>query len=602
MKRRNTLIRRVGIFLAPVLAATTTIAVDSANASDADTTTDDDNDTIDTASTEGEFSLCRPIFGQGKFLLPDEYVPLTVTIEGTDGKPITDITGVTFEVTHGTTVIDVSENVEPITDFFNDLDPFMNQVFNKPMSDYYEPFSAPGVYKLGCASQQYVTDAWEIRSFPEGSVLTAKRAGSVIATSSIGGRTPAAIIETEFLQDFVDLQPDPDTCWLGVGSVQATDIQYCTYFSDVYNALINKTGRRIHPSLAYFATMFPSVAIYQFLQDGIDLDWPWFLGPLGNTAVSSALTSQLSSQLSALADNEEVRAAVPLFDWNHCAASRFLAVMPVQEATNDQPPKFEITSIGRGMADALSNPRITSWPELDICISAIANDPVDPDNPTPQEQIALIIGLISVQVVLALYLYQMLYFDIPMGLTNVVLTANSKLRSIEMQSLTRIPWEWKDNTLTAPRVGKKYSDGVSANGTPVATYSITSGALPKGLRLNPTTGAITGKAKRQGNFTFTITATNSAGSMSHPFTMNVKQIRPRLTASREELVVSFSGRVSPELRGKKVELQVFKYGAWRTVMPIEVQKNGRFTATTFTKWVQNYRVVAGNARSLVVKK
>jgi hypothetical protein len=189
-----------------------------------------------------------------------------------------------------------------------------------------------------------------------------------------------------------------------------------------------------------------------------------------------------------------------------------------------------------------------------------------------------------------------------MGLTKVSLTANSNLQSIEMKSLTRIPWEWKDNTLAAPRFGKNYSDGVSANGTPTATYSVTSGALPKGLTLNATTGAITGKAKRQGTFNFTITASNSAGSMSHPFTMTIKRIRPRLTATRDDLVVSFSGRVSTELRGKNVELQVYKYGAWRTVMPLEVKKNGRFTATTFTKWVQNYRVVVGTARSLVVKK
>jgi len=270
---------------------------------------------------------------------------------------------------------------------------------------------------------------------------------------------------------------------------------------------------------------------------------------------------------------------------------------PEDETT---PPKFEITAIGRGMADALSDPRISSWPELDLCISQY--DFADPSNPTPEEQVAQVIGFISLQAIIVLYFYQLFYYDIPMGLTKVSLTANSNLQSIEMKSLTRIPWEWKDNTLASPRFGRNYSDGVSANGTPTATYSVTSGALPKGLTLNATTGAITGKAKRQGTFNFTITASNSAGSMSHPFTMTIKRIRPRLTATRDDLVVSFSGRVSTELRGKNVELQVYKYGAWRTVMPLEVKKNGRFTATTFTKWVQNYRVVAGTARSLVVKK
>jgi len=605
MKRRATLVRRIGIFLAPVLAATTTIAVDSANASGANTTTDDESDDSISSATEGEFSLCRPFFGEGKFLVGDEHIPMTLTIEGTDGKLLTDTTGVTFEVTAGSTVVDVTDNITPITEYFGSIDPFMTQLFNKPTSDYYEPMSAPGMYQLGCASQQSVSDVWEIRAFPEGSVLSAKRAETVIATASIGGRTPSRLSETPFLDDLEGLTPDPDLCSIGSDSVQVTDVQYCTYFTDVYNALIERTGRRLHPSLAYFATMFPAVLVYVFLEIGIDPDWPWFLGPLGNTA----LATQLSTELSSLASNDQIRAAVPAFTWNYCTASRMLAVMPVSNAIEDDPntpedettpPKFEITAIGRGMADALSNPRISSWPELDMCISQY--DFADPANPTPEEQVAQVIGFISLQITIILYFYQLFYVDIPMGLTKVSLTDNSDLKSIEMKSLTRIPWEWKDNTLASPRFGRNYSDGVSANGTPIATYSVTSGALPKGLSLNASTGAITGKAQRQGTFTFSITATNSAGSMSHPFTMNMKRIRPRLSATRDDLIVSFTGRVSTELRGKNVELQVYKYGAWRTVMPLEVKKNGRFTAETFTQWVQNYRVVAGGARSLVVKK
>lgn len=604
MKRRNTWLRRIGIFLAPVLAATTTIAVDSADASDANTTPDESDDSISTADNP-DFSLCRPYFGEGKFLIGNEYIPMTLKIEGTDGNPLTDITGVTFEVTAGSTVVDVTENIVPIKEYFGDLELFMTQLFNKPMSDYYEPLSAPGVYGLSCASQQRTDEVWAIQAFPEGSILTAKRVGTVIATASIGGRTPSRLSETPFLGDLADLQPDPDLCSIGAGSVQVTDFEYCTYFSDVYNELIERTGRRMHPSLAYFATMFPSVLVYIFLQNGIDIDWPWFLGPLANTA----LGSEISAELASLASNDQVRAAVPEFSWNYCTASRMLAVIPVSNPIADDPntpgdetapPKFEITAVGRGMADALSDPRISSWPELDLCISRY--DYVDPNNPTPEEQVTRAIGYISLLATLVLYFYQLFYYDIPMGLTKVSLTANSDLKSIEMKSLSRIPWEWKDNTLASPRFGKNYSDGVSANGTPTATYSITSGALPKGLTLNTTTGAITGKAKRQGTFNFTITASNSAGSMSHPFTMTIKRIRPRLTATRDDLIVSFSGQVSSELRGKNVELQVYKYGAWRTVMPLEVKKNGRFTATTFTKWVQIYRVVAGTARSLVVKK
>ena len=60
------------------------------------------------------------------------------------------------------------------------------------------------------------------------------------------------------------------------------------------------------------------------------------------------------------------------------------------------------------------------------------------------------------------------------------------------------------------RVGIAYSDGVTASET--ASYSVFSGALPGGLSLNTSTGAITGTPTTPGTFTFVIRATNVTGS------------------------------------------------------------------------------------------
>ena len=63
---------------------------------------------------------------------------------------------------------------------------------------------------------------------------------------------------------------------------------------------------------------------------------------------------------------------------------------------------------------------------------------------------------------------------------------------------------------SSARVGIAYSDGVSASET--ASYSVFSGALPGGLSLNTSSGAITGTPTTPGTFTFVIRATNVTGS------------------------------------------------------------------------------------------
>lgn len=78
-------------------------------------------------------------------------------------------------------------------------------------------------------------------------------------------------------------------------------------------------------------------------------------------------------------------------------------------------------------------------------------------------------------------------------------------------------------TLPNGAVGVPYNQIVSGSGgTAPYTFSVSSNALPPGLILNPTTGAITGSPTTPGTFTFTITATDANGcSGSRLYTITI---------------------------------------------------------------------------------
>ncbi len=80
-------------------------------------------------------------------------------------------------------------------------------------------------------------------------------------------------------------------------------------------------------------------------------------------------------------------------------------------------------------------------------------------------------------------------------------------------------------TLPDGEVGTVYSQSLAANGDTPITWSLASGrTLPDGLALNESTGKITGTPSAAGEFKFTVTATNDAGSDSKEVTLNVKSV------------------------------------------------------------------------------
>lgn len=84
------------------------------------------------------------------------------------------------------------------------------------------------------------------------------------------------------------------------------------------------------------------------------------------------------------------------------------------------------------------------------------------------------------------------------------------------------PPVWSDTALASASTGVAYSDAVSAtNMSYSGSYSVSAGSLPAGLSLNTSSGAITGTATTAGSYSFTISATNTYGSISQAFTFVV---------------------------------------------------------------------------------
>ena len=82
------------------------------------------------------------------------------------------------------------------------------------------------------------------------------------------------------------------------------------------------------------------------------------------------------------------------------------------------------------------------------------------------------------------------------------------------------------DTLPDGKVGEAYSQTLTANGTTPIKWSISGGARPDGLSLNADTGEISGTPTAEGTATFTVKATNSAGSNTKELSITITKAAP----------------------------------------------------------------------------
>jgi hypothetical protein len=130
----------------------------------------------------------------------------------------------------------------------------------------------------------------------------------------------------------------------------------------------------------------------------------------------------------------------------------------------------------------------------------------------------------------------------PFTITATDSSANSKtgshaytLRVIQAQgAITLSPANLPD-----AQAGTPYTQQITAaGGTAPYTFSVTTGTLPPGMSLNPSTGTISGGAKAPGSYPFTITATDSSANGktgSHAYTLQVTPFPVVLTISPPSL-------------------------------------------------------------------
>ena len=91
-------------------------------------------------------------------------------------------------------------------------------------------------------------------------------------------------------------------------------------------------------------------------------------------------------------------------------------------------------------------------------------------------------------------------------------------------------------------LNKSYTAQLSASGTQPITWSVSGGSLPAGLKLDASSGKISGTPTTEGKYTFGITAKNSYGSDTRNYTINVLAL-PEITTT------GFSGYVGYSFTG-----------------------------------------------------
>ena len=150
-----------------------------------------------------------------------------------------------------------------------------------------------------------------------------------------------------------------------------------------------------------------------------------------------------------------------------------------------------------------------------------------------------------------------------------------------------------ENTAAAPtittsslpdgKVGEAYSQTLTATGTAPITWSI-DGGLPAGLSLNADTGEISGTPTAEGTATFTVKATNSAGSNTKELSITITKAAPAehtITVTTEgggtASASSAKAVVGTEIRLTAKPDEGYRFKEWEVMSGNVTIKDDKFT-------------------------
>ena len=139
------------------------------------------------------------------------------------------------------------------------------------------------------------------------------------------------------------------------------------------------------------------------------------------------------------------------------------------------------------------------------------------------------------------------------------------------------------DTLPDGKVGEAYSQTLTATGTAPITWSI-DGGLPAGLSLNKDTGEISGTPTAEGTATFTVKATNSAGSNTKELSITITKAAPAehtITVTTEgggtASASSAKAVVGTEIRLTAKPDEGYRFKEWEVMSGNVTIKDDKFT-------------------------